>query len=299
MSEAPILLTGGTGYVGGQVLEHLRAGGVPVRCLVRDPGRARLPAEVDVRRGDLVSGAGVEEALAGTRLAYYLVHTMGRGNGPGDFAARDREAAARFGAAAARAGVSRVVYLGGLGPTGAGASEHLRSRHETAEALADRVEDFVYARAAMVIGAGSASFQMLQRLVERLPAMIAPRWLQTRSQPIAIADVAGALARLAERTDISGEVQLGGADVLTYREMLDRYAALTGRRPRPTLPVPVLTPRLSSYWVTLVTRVELGLAQPLVEGLQHETVVERPPPAGVHEDPTGFDDAVRAALAAR
>lgn len=297
MSEAPILLTGATGYVGGQVLERLLAQGAPVRCLVRDPSRARLPADVDVRRGDLVSGEGVEDALAGARLAYYLVHTMGRGHGSGDFATRDREAGARFGEAARRAGVRRVVYLGGLGPTGPEASEHLRSRHETAQALAEHVEDFVYARAAMVIGAGSASFQMLQRLVERLPAMIHPRWLETRTQPVAIADVAGTLALLAERTDVSGEVQLGGADVLTYREMLDRYAAVAGKRRRPALRVPVLTPRLSSYWVTLVTRVELGLAQPLVEGLQHETVVERPPPAGVHEHPMGFDDAVRAALA--
>lgn len=296
MPEAPILLTGATGHVGGQVLAGLRAAGEPVRCLVRDPGRARLPDDVDVRRGDVLTGEGLDDALAGTQVAYYLVHSMGGDDG--DFAARDRAAARRFGEAARRAGVRRVVYLGGLGPTGEEASEHLRSRHQTAEVLGELVDDLVYARAAMVIGPGSASFRMLRDLVRRLPAMVTPRWLQTPSQPVATADVAGALVRLATRTDVSGEVQLGGADVLTYREMIDRFARVGGLSRRPQVPVPVLTPRLSSYWVTLITGVELGVVQPLVEGLRHPTVVERPPPPGINDHPAGFEDAVRAALAA-
>jgi uncharacterized protein YbjT (DUF2867 family) len=149
----------------------------------------------------------------------------------------------------------------------------------------------------MVIGAQSASFEMLRALVERLPAMICPRWVDTRSQPIAVGDVVATLADAAERDDVPGEVQLGGADVLTYREMMQRYAAVTDRRPPAIVKVPVLTPRLSSYWVGLVTPVDFGIAKPLVDGLRVETVVEDEPPPGLNDDPKGFEDAVRAALA--
>ena len=154
---------------------------------------------------------------------------MGRGSGD-DFARRDREAAVNFGEAARDAGVERVVYLGGLGPTGEDASEHLRSRHEVAELLRQRVPGFVYVRAAMIIGQGSASFEMLRHLVRRLPVMITPRWVDTRSQPVAVADVVKALADVAELEDLPVEVQLGGADVLTYREMMGRAAAVLDRR---------------------------------------------------------------------
>jgi uncharacterized protein YbjT (DUF2867 family) len=219
---------------------------------------------------------------------------MGRGNA-GDFAARDRRAARNFGAAARAAGVRRVVYLGGLRPAG-GESAHLRSREEVADILAEHVEETVHVRAAMVIGDGSASFVMLRSLVERLPAMITPRWIETRTQPVAIADVVETLAALAAHEDPPREVELGGADVLTYREMMDGVARLMGKRPRPVLPVPVLTPRLSSYWVALVTPVEAGLALPLIEGLGAEMVVRRPPPPGLNDHPVGFEDAVRAAL---
>ena len=190
------------------------------------------------------------------------------------------------------------MYLGGLGPTGPDASQHLRSRHEVAELLGERApHDFVYARAAMVIGARSASSEMLRALVERLPAMICPRWIDTRTQPIAVGDVVTTLADAGERDDTPRELQLGGADVLTYREMMQRYASLTGRRRRPIVTVPVLTPRLSSYWMGLVTPVDPGIAKPLVDGLRVETVVEDPLPPGLNDHPKGFDDAVRAALA--
>ena len=216
-------------------------------------------------------------------------------SGNGDFVAHDRAAAVNFGEAASAAGVERVVYLGGLGPTGPEASVHLRSRHEVAELLRQRVPT-VYVRAAMVIGPGSASFEMLRHLVGRLPLMITPRWIDTRSQPVAIADVARTLADAGELPDPPAEVQLGGADVLTYREMMRRTAAVLDRRPPLILKVPVLSPRLSSYWVSLVTPVDTGLVRPLIDGLKSEMVVEQPPPAGLNDSPLGFDEAVRAAL---
>jgi len=281
-----ILVTGATGYVGGRLLEGLD--GKDVRALARTPENADL--DVPAVKGDVVSGDGLDEALEGVDVAYYLVHAMGQ---KGDFSERDRRGATNFGAAAARAGVRRVVYLGGL--EGA-VSEHLRSREEVATILARHVPT-VHARAAMVIGEGSASFVMLRKLTERLPAMITPRWLDTRTQPIAIRDVVGALAALAELDDPPDEVQLGGADVLTYREMIERLRRVRGLRRRVVVPVPVLTPQLSSYWVTLVTGVDRALVMPLVEGLSAEMTVKTPPPPGVNDDPLGFEDAVAAALA--
>ena len=290
----PVLLTGASGYVGSYLLDELLRRGRRVRALVRTPGK--LPEGVEEHRGDAVAGTGLAEALAGCRTAYYLIHSMGRGSGrSADFARRDREAAVNFGEAARAAGVERVIYLGGLGDDTA--SEHLRSRHEVADLLRQRVPGFVYVRAAMVVGPGSASFEMLRYLVQRLPVMIGPRWLDTRSQPVAVADVVRALAALAERDDAPGEVQLGGADVLTYREMIERTATVLGRRKPTVMRVPLLTPRLSSHWVALVTPVEVGLVRPLVDGLKEEMVVRTPPPADVNDDPQGFEDAVRAALA--
>jgi uncharacterized protein YbjT (DUF2867 family) len=288
----PILLTGASGYVGSQLLRELRSSGRDVRALTRRPEAARLPDGVDLRRGDALSGDGLDAALEGCGTAYYLIHSM---DGREDFAARDRAAARTFAAAARRAGVRRLIYLGGLGGDDA-RSEHLRSRNEVAEVLAEHGPPMVHARAAMVIGRGSASFEILRHLVDRLPAMIAPRWVDTRTQPVAVGDAVRALAALGALAAAPEEVQLGGADVLTYREMMSRYARLAGRLRRPLIKVPMFTPRLSSYWVALVTPVPLGLIKPLVEGLGSEMVVRTPPPAGVNDAPLGFDAAVRAAL---
>jgi uncharacterized protein YbjT (DUF2867 family) len=291
-----IVLTGATGYVGGRLLPRLLDAGHDVRCVVRTPDHADVPDGARVIRGDVLEGTGLDEAMDGADLAYYLVHSMGSPDGDDDFATRDRRAARTFGEAAARGGVPRTVYLGGLEGGDADASEHLRSRHEVAGVLHELVPELVYVRAAMIVGEGSVSFQMLRGLVERLPVMITPKWLETRSQPVAIRDVVGTLAALADRDEVPGEVQLGGADVLTYREMLRRFAAVQARRQPVLIPVPLFTPRLSSYWVALVTPVGLGMVKPLVEGLSAETVVREPPPAGLNDRPLGFDDAVRAAL---
>jgi len=292
----PILLTGASGYVGSHLLDELLRRGRSVRALMREPAPGRLPAQVDARKGDAVAGTGLAEALDGCRTAYYLIHSMGSGSGDAaGFARRDREAAVNFGEAARDAGVERVIYLGGLGDETT--SEHLRSRHEVGELLRQRVPGLVYVRAAMVIGAGSASFEMLRHLTRRLPVMITPRWLNTRSQPVAIADVARALAALAELEEVPAEVQLGGADVLSYREMIGRTASGMGRRSPLVIPVPLLTPRLSSHWVALVTPVDIGLVRPLIDGLKEEMVVHTPPPPGVNDRPMDFDGAVREALA--
>jgi nucleoside-diphosphate-sugar epimerase len=239
-------------------------------------------------------------ALADVEVAYYLIHSMGGRDGE-DFAARDRRAAETFGAAAARAGVRRVVYLGGLsgGSEAQASSAHLRSREEVAEILASHVSQLVHVRAAMVIGAGGASFEMLRALVRRLPAMVCPRWIDTRTQPIALADVVRALHALRDREDVVGDVELGGAEVLSYRAMMERTARAMDRRPPSIVRVPVLTPRLSSYWVQLVTPVDASLVRPLVDGLREEMLVRTPPPVGVNDAPMGFDAAVREALAQR
>ena len=295
-SPIRILLTGATGAIGGGLLPLLLAAGHEVTCLVRDPSRADLPAGATVARGDVLTGEGLAGALAGAQVAYYLVHSMGRG-ASGDFAENDRRAAANFASAARDAGLRRLIYLGGLEAPGPG-SEHLRSREEVAEVLATGAPEFVHARAAMVIGADSASFLMLRQLVERLPAMVGPKWIDTRTQPIAARDVTGALARLAQFPDPPAEVQLGGGDVITYRDMMRRFALLQGRRPPVIVPVPVLSPRLSSYWIRFVTTVEPALARPLVDGLSEELLVRTPPPPGINDHPLDFDDAVREALGA-
>ena len=284
----PILVTGATGYVGSQLADTLLARGHDVRTLSR-----RGAGVGDARKGDVLSGAGLPEALEGAKTAYYLVHSMGGG---GDFAAKDRQAAANFAEAAANAGVERVIYLGGLGSED---SEHLRSRHEVAQMLRARLEErLVYVRAAMIIGPGSASYDILEHLVKRLPVMIVPKWLDTKTQPVALQDVIRALADVGEREEAPEELQLGGSEVLTYREMMRRAAPLMGKRPPVVIRVPVLTPRLSSYWVALVTPVSYGLIKPLVDGLGAEMIVDREPPPGLNDSPLGFEDAVREALKA-
>lgn len=292
-----MLLTGASGYVGGRLAPLLAGDGGELRCLARDPSKLPPALRAHAVRGDALSGEGLEAALDGVDVAYYLIHSMGRGGGD-DFAARDRQAAETFGRAAAAAGVQRVIYLGGLsgGQEAETSSEHLRSREEVAEILARHVPQLVHVRAAMIVGAGGASFEMLRALVGRLPAMVCPRWVDTRTQPIAIADVVAALHALRDRPDVVGDVELGGPEALSYRAMMERTAVAMGRRPPLIVRVPVLTPRLSSYWVMLVTPVEAALVRPLVDGLGEEMLVRTPPPAGINDAPRSFDAAVRDAL---
>jgi uncharacterized protein YbjT (DUF2867 family) len=297
-STVKALVTGATGFVGGQLVRRLAVDGADVRCIVRDTGRAGDLAaaghelhEGDVTRPETLAGAG-----EGIDVAYYLVHGMGRGS-DADFEDSERRAATAFAEMAAHEGIARVMYLGGLGDdTG---SKHLRSRHQTALALKESGPPLTYFRAAMVVGAGSESYRTLRYLVERLPAMIAPRWLKTRTQPIAIDDVLGYLTA-APRVDASSgrELQIGGPDVLSYGEMLDRMADALGKYRRPKLPVPLLTPRLSSLWIGLVTPVDAGVARPLVEGLSTETVVTDPSGMELFDiEPTPLDEALRSAIA--
>ena len=287
-----ILLTGATGAVGGALLPKLLESGYAVKTLVRNPERASL-GDVEVVEGDVLSGAGLDTALKSVDVAYYLIHSMGRS--PGNFELNDRIGAENFARAAERAGVRRIVYLGGLPPSGGG-SAHLSSRAEVAEILATSVPEPVHARAAMVIGADSASFTMLSQLVHRLPLMVGPKWIDTRTQPIAADDVTDALEVLAGFEAPPSDVELGGAEIVSYRQMMDRFARLEGRREPLIIPVPVLSPRLSSYWVRFVTSVEPALARPLIDGLKEEMIVRTPPPAGINDSPMNFDQAVERAM---
>lgn len=266
-------MTGATGFVGGRLVEALSERGTEVRCLVRDAGRARHLADAghELHEGDVLRPETLAGAGRGADVAYYLVHSMGGASG-GDFEERERRAAKAFAEMAEREGVKRVIYLGGLGDQPG--SAHLRSRHLTATILAEHGPPLTYFRAAMVVGARSDSYRTLKSLVERLPAMLAPRWLSTTTQPIAIDDAIQYLAQAPEVDESAGrEVQIGGPDVLSYGEMLDEMARVLGKRPRPKLPVPVLSPGLSALWIGLITPVDTGVARPLVEGLSTRTVV--------------------------
>jgi uncharacterized protein YbjT (DUF2867 family) len=268
---------------------------VPVRCLVRDPARARelAAAGAELRVGDVTDAASLEGVASGIEVAYFLVHSMAGGEG---FAERERQGATSFARLAKAEGVERVVYLGGLGD--ASTSEHLRSRQETARTLAAEGPPLTYFRAAMVVGADSESYRTLRYLVGRLPVMVAPAWLRTPTQPIGIDAVVEYLCRAPAVPESSGrEVQIGGPDVLTYDEMLDRMAAAMGKRRPPRLRVPLLTPWLSSLWLGLITPVDTKVARPLVEGLTTPTVVTDPSgaePFGV--SPAPFDAVLRRAL---
>jgi uncharacterized protein YbjT (DUF2867 family) len=292
------LVTGATGFIGGRLAAALAERGADVRCLVRDRGRAAELAAAghDLHEGDVLDAGSLRGAGKGVTTAYYLVHSMGRGGGPEGFAERERRAASNFARMAKEEGVERVVYLGGLGDE---RSEHLRSRAATAATLAEEGPPLVYFRAAMVIGAGSESYRTVRYLVERLPAMIAPAWLRNRTQPIAIDDVLEYLVQAAERPHVpTGEVQIGGPDVLTYSEVLALMADVLGKRRRPQLPVPFLTPQLSSLWIGLVTPVDAGVARPLIESLASETIVTDPGPASRFDvRPMGTVEALRLARA--
>ena len=296
MPDGPVAVAGATGYIGGLLVERLAGDGADVIALARSPQRAeRLAGErVEVRRADVSEPDSLPAALEGAHTAYYLVHSMGRGSG-GGFAERDRRGAENFARAASSAGVSRIVYLGGLGE----GSEHLDSRHETALALAGGDVPVAYFRAAAVIGAGSESFRTVLYLVRRLPVMITPRWVNNRTQPIAVDDVVGYLAEArALGPEVEREIEIGGPDVTTYAGMMDEAARALGKRPPLRLGVPLLTPALSSLWLGLITPVDTGVARPLVEGLSHDTVVSDPSGMELFDlEPMPLPDAMRRALA--
>jgi len=266
-----VLVAGATGYVGGRLLSALEARGERVRCLARRPEvlRPRVAPTTEVVAGDVTDAAALTAALDQVSSAVYLVHAM---DARGDFARRDREAATRFGAAAKAAGVRRIVYLGGLG-RGPRLSEHLASRQETGRLLAESGVPTIELRASIIIGSGSLSFEMVRALVERLPVMVTPRWVSSRAQPIAIEDViAYLLAALDAPDDVAGVFEIGGADAVTYGEIMREYARQRGLR-RWLIPVPVLTPRLSSLWLRLVTPLHATVGRALIEGVRNETIV--------------------------
>ncbi|MEV0606981.1 SDR family oxidoreductase [Polymorphospora rubra] len=297
------LVTGATGYIGGRLVPRLLARDHRVRCLTRRATRLRdVPwaADVEIAEGDLADPESLTAAFTGVDVAYYLVHSLGRR----DFETLDRQAARNFAAAAKAAGVRRIVYLGGPrpAPDGPVTSAHLRSREEVGRILLDSGTPTAVLRAAVVIGSGSASFEMLRQLTERLPVMITPRWVHNRIQPVAVRDVLRHLVGAATLpADVNRGFDVAGPDVLTYLDMMRRYAAVAGLRRRIILPVRALSPGLSSYWVGLVTPVPGSIARPLVDSLVHEAVAHEhdiaryvpDPPGG----PIGFDEAVRLALA--
>lgn len=268
-----VLVTGATGYVGGRLVPRLLEAGWRVRCLVRDPSRLQgrpWREQVEVVRGDVLDHESLRPAMTGVDVAYYLVHSLAAGE---DFHERDLDAARAFGAAFAAAGGHRIIYLGGLGNPATDLSPHLRSRQQTGDALRESGLPVTEFRAAVIVGAGSLSFEMVRYLTERVPVMVCPRWVYTQIQPIAIRNVLDYLVAALDTPASAGRtIEIGGADVVTYGEMMTEYARVRGLR-RVMLPVPVLTPRLSSYWVHLVTPIPSAIAQPLVEGLRNEVVV--------------------------
>lgn len=293
-----ILVMGATGYIGGRLVPRLVQAGHDVRCLSRRPeslGGVAWAEAVEVVRGDALDPTSLRDAMEGVQVVYYLVHSIGSG---ASFEDTDRRAAINTAAAAAAAGVGRIVYLGGLVPQDERPSPHLASRAEVGQILLDAEVPAVVLQAGVILGSGSASFEMLRYLTERLPIMVTPTWVQSLVQPIAVRDV---LRYLLDCLGLPGSTNrrfdIGGPDILSYREMMQRYAAVAGLTRRIIVPVPVLTPRLSSHWVNVVTPVPKAIAQPLIESLRnnavsHEHDIEQLIPF----DLCPFDDAVALAL---
>ncbi len=297
-------VTGVTGYVGGRLVPELLRAGFDVRGIARNPGRLRdrpWRGDIEVAEADLTDAEATRAALEGVDVAYYLVHSLSADD---TFAARDRRVALTFAQAAREAGVKRLVYLGGMHPDAEPGelSLHLESRREIGDILLASGVPTAALQAAVILGSGSASFEMMRYITERLPAMVAPKWVDTRIQPIAVRDVLHYLVGAADiPADVSRTFDIGGPEVLTYRQMMHRYAKVAGLPRRTIVPVPVLTPRLSSHWVGLVTPVPTSIAKPLVGSLIHEVVAHESDIKAYVPDPpeglVGFDRAVTLALA--
>jgi len=266
-----VLITGATGFIGRRLTAELLSQGHNLRCLVRGES-SHLPEGVDAVRGDMFDRDSLVAAMQGVDTAYYLVHSMAGGRA--GFEQRDRDAATNFVSAAEQCHVRRVIYLGGLGELGDNLSEHLKSRREVADILKSGSFATTVLRAAVIIGAGGASFELVRGLVERLPIMITPLWVSTRCQPIAVNDVIGYLVGCLNDERTAGHVfDIGGPDIMTYRKMMERFAAIEGKRLW-ILPVPVLTPKLSAYWVALFSPIKSSVSMPLIEGLSNEVICQ-------------------------
>jgi uncharacterized protein YbjT (DUF2867 family) len=293
---ATVLLTGATGYIGGRLVPVLEDAGVRLRCLARRPGELepRVAASTEVVAGDLSDPASLDRALAGIDIAYYLVHSMGA---HGDYLEKDRVAARNFGEAARRAGVRRIVYLGGLAAAEATLSKHLRSRIETGEVLRESGVPVVEFRASVVVGSGSLSFELIRALVDRLPMMICPRWVSTLAQPIGIDDLLAYLRAALDLPDGPSRIfEVGGADRASYGDLMREYARQRGLK-RVMVSVPLLTPRLSSLWLGLVTPVYARVGRELIEGLKNRSVVTDPAALSVFPiRPVGLREAIGRAI---
>jgi uncharacterized protein YbjT (DUF2867 family) len=269
------LVTGSTGYIGGRLVPRLIEAGHDVRVLVRQPEKLRnIPwaLKVDIREGDLQSAEAVSAAMQGVDVVYYLVHSMGQ---KGDFEQRELDCAHNVAKAARSAGVTRIVYLGGLHPEGVELSKHLRSRSEVGEILMASGVPTLALQAGVIIGSGSTSFEMIRHLTDVLPVMTAPKWVGNKIQPIAVRDVLYYLLAAADvPASVNRAVDIGGPEVLTYMEMMNEYAVEAGMRKRAILKLPVLTPYLASQWVNLVTPIPRALAVPIIESLQHDCVMK-------------------------
>lgn len=297
-SRELVLVTGATGYVGGRLVVPLLDAGYRVRILARDPGRLLGRPwlnKVEIVQGDVLKPETLPAAMQDLSAAYYLVHSL---SDTTDFRKRDLSAARNFGHAAKQAGVSRIIYLGGLGNPDADLSKHLSSRQETGAALREAGVPVTEFRAAIIVGSGSLSFEIIRTMTERVPVMICPRWVYTRIQPIAIPDVLSYLVKALRVNESSGRViEIGGADVQTYGDMMLGYA-WTRRLRRWLIPVPVLTPQLSAYWVHWMTPISARIAHPLIEGLRNEVVVRDDTARRLFPDihPLGYTESLRQAL---
>ncbi len=292
-----LLVTGATGYIGGRLIPRLVEAGYDVACMARDPSRleGREWDNVEIRKGDVFDTESLRTALDGVDVAYYLIHSMSK-NVDG-FERQDRVAASNFAEAARDAGVKRIIYLGGLGAADHKLSPHLASRQEVGNVLRESGLPVTEFRAAVVVGSGSVSFEMIRYLTERVPVMVAPRWVSTRCQPIAVSNVLEYLIQCLRNPRSEGRViEIGGPDVMTYGEMMLGYAKVRGLR-RWIVPVPFLTPRLSSYWVDLVTPIPAAISRPLIEGLRSEVIVNDPSASEIFDiELLSYEEAVSRAL---